>query len=95
MERRFGSRLHEMLDQAYVSTDVLRGVLPRLEKFVEPFAATLPGLEHRRHAAEYVTGLMSKLNAGPVKESPTCMINSGRGFRSSLESFPGTINRCS
>ena len=43
MERRFGSRLHEMLDQAYVSTDVLRGVLPRLEKFVEPFAATLPG----------------------------------------------------
>ncbi len=61
MERRFGSRLHEMLDQAYVSTDVLRGVLPRLEKFVEPFAATLPGPEHRRHAAEYVTGLMSKL----------------------------------
>jgi SRSO17 transposase len=61
VERRFGSRLHEMLDQAYVSTDVLRGVLPRLEKFVEPFAATLPGPEHRRHAAEYVTGLMSKL----------------------------------
>ena len=61
MERRFDSRLNEMLDQAKVSTDLLRDLLPRLEKFVEPFAATLPGPEHQRHAAEYVTGLMSKL----------------------------------
>ena len=37
------------------------GVLPRLAKFVEPFVEHLAGPEHRRHAAEYVTGLMSKL----------------------------------
>ena len=61
MERRFNSRLKEMLDQAYVPVDILRDLLPRLEKFIEPFAATLPGPEHRRHAADYVTGLMSKL----------------------------------
>ena len=61
MERRFESRLDEMLEQAHVSPDLLRGVLPRLETFVEPFARALPGPEHRRHAAEYVTGLMSKL----------------------------------
>ena len=61
MERRFESRLDEMLDQAHVSPDLLRGVLPRLETFVEPFVEHLPGPEHRRHAAEYVTGLMSKL----------------------------------
>ena len=61
MERRFNSRLKEMLDQAYVPVDILRDLLPRLEKFIEPFAATLPGPEHRRHAADYVIGLMSKL----------------------------------
>ena len=61
MERRFDSRLNEMLDQAQVPIAVLRGVFPRLERFVEPLAATLPGPEHRRHAAEYVTGLISKL----------------------------------
>ena len=61
MERRFESRLDEMLDQAHVSPDLLRGVLPRLETFVQPFVEHLPAPEHRRHAAEYVTGLMSKL----------------------------------
>ena len=37
------------------------GVLPRLETFVKPFVEHLSAPEHRRHAAEYVTGLMSKL----------------------------------
>ncbi len=61
MERRFESRLDEMLGQAYVPVNLLRGVLPRLEAFVQPFVEHLPAPEHRRHAAEYVTGLMSKL----------------------------------
>ena len=61
MERRFESRLDEMLEQAHVSPDLLRGVLPRLEEFIEPFVDHLPGPDHRRHAVEYVTGLMSKL----------------------------------
>jgi SRSO17 transposase len=50
-----------MLDQSQVSAEILRGLLTRLEKFVEPFAETLPGPDYRRHAAEYVTGLMSRL----------------------------------
>ena len=61
MEHRFESRLNEMLDQAQVSPEILRGVLPRLEAFVEPFAENLPGPEHRRHASEYLAGLMSRL----------------------------------
>ena len=61
MERRFESRLNDMLSQAQVSPEILRGVLPRLEMFVEPFAENLPAPEYRRHAAEYVTGLMSRL----------------------------------
>ncbi len=57
MERRFESRLNEMLDQAYVSPELLRSVLPRLEPFVE----NLSGPEHQRHAAEYIARLMSRL----------------------------------
>ena len=95
MERRFGSRLHEMLDQAYVSTDVLRGVLPRLEKFVEPFAATLPGPEHRRHAAEYVTGLMSKLERRTGEGIAYLHDQQRQGIQKFIGELPGTINRCS
>ena len=61
MERRFESRLHEMLDQSQVSAEIVRGLLPRLEKLVALFTETLPGPDYRRHAAEYVTGLMSRL----------------------------------
>jgi SRSO17 transposase len=61
MERRFDSRRNEMLDQAHVPMDILQDLLPRLERFVEPFAATLPSPEQQRHVAEYVTGLVSKL----------------------------------
>ncbi len=61
MERRFESRLNEMFDQSQVSVEILRGLLPRLAKIVEPFAETLPGPDYRRHAAEYITGLISRL----------------------------------
>ncbi len=62
MERRYEARLEEMLAQAEVSPELLRGLLARLETFVEPFAATLREPEQRRHAAEYMTGLLSRLD---------------------------------
>ena len=37
------------------------GLLERLETFVEPFAEALGEPEQRQHAAEYMTGLLSKL----------------------------------
>jgi SRSO17 transposase len=61
MERRYELRLEQMLAQAEVSPEAMRGLLTRLEAFVEPFAATLTEAEQRRHAAEYMTGLLSKL----------------------------------
>jgi SRSO17 transposase len=61
MERRYELRLEQMLAQAEVSPEALRGLLSRLDAFVEPFAATLTEAEQRRHAAEYMTGLLSKL----------------------------------
>jgi SRSO17 transposase len=59
MERRFKVRLGELLDDAVVAPAVFRGVLPRLEKFVQPFAACLKEPEQKQHVQHYVAGLVS------------------------------------
>jgi SRSO17 transposase len=61
MERRYEARLEEMLEDAEVSPEMLGGMLTRLETFVEPFAAALDEPAQRRHATEYMTGLLSNL----------------------------------
>jgi SRSO17 transposase len=61
MERRYEVRLEQMLAQAEVSPELMRCLLKRLETFTEPFAESLNGPQQRRHAAEYMTGLLSKL----------------------------------
>jgi SRSO17 transposase len=61
MERRYELRLERMLTQAEVSPELIQGLFERLETFVEPFAASLDRPERRRHAAQYMTGLLSKL----------------------------------
>ncbi len=61
MERRYEARLEEMLEDAEVPPEMLEGLLSRLETFVEPFAAALAEPAQRRHAAEYMTGLLSNL----------------------------------
>ena len=61
MERRYEARLEEMLEDAEVSPEMLGGMLTRLETFVEPFAAALDEPAQRRHALEYLTGLLSNL----------------------------------
>jgi SRSO17 transposase len=62
MERRFKTRLREMLAQAAVSSEPIDGLMGRLESFVEPFASALGEPEQRQHAVEYVSGLLSKLD---------------------------------
>ena len=61
MERRFRVRLDELLNDAVVEPAVLRGMLPRLERFLEPFVATLANQPQRDHAGHYVAGLVSDL----------------------------------
>jgi SRSO17 transposase len=61
MERRYEARLEQMLAQAEVSPELMRGLLKRLEAFAAPFAESLAGPQQRRHAAEYITGLLSRL----------------------------------
>src|SRR5262245_24137580 len=60
MERRFRVRLDELLAEAAVDPAVLRGMLPRLERFLAPFVASLTAAQ-RTHAHHYVAGLVSDL----------------------------------
>ena len=41
MDRRFDTRLRDMLAQAQVAPELIDGLLSRLETFVDPFAASL------------------------------------------------------
>ena len=59
MERRFKLRLEELLEGAVLNPRVPEGMLDRLERFIEPFAACLNGSEQQRHVWEYVGGLFS------------------------------------
>ena len=61
MERRFEVRLDELISGAEVDPGLPRGMVGRLERFVEPFAALLRRCEQRRHAQEYVVGLLSNV----------------------------------
>jgi SRSO17 transposase len=61
MEPRFAARREQLLADAEVDPRILRGVLPRLEHFLDPFVASLPRSEPRLHAQRYVAGLVSSL----------------------------------
>lgn len=61
MERRFAVRYEELMAEAEVKPEALEGVLGRLDEFVKPFAASLKHDVQRRHAAEYVAGLVSNV----------------------------------
>src|SRR3954454_16552999 len=63
MERRYQARLDELLDDAEVSPGLLRGLLPRLETFLEPFVRSLCCCEQRTNARHYVSGLLSDLKS--------------------------------
>jgi SRSO17 transposase len=61
MDRRFAARRDQLLADAEVDPRLLRGVLPRLERFLDPFVALLQRPEAGPHARHYVAGLVSNL----------------------------------
>jgi SRSO17 transposase len=67
MERRFQVRLDELLHDAAVPPTLLRGVLPRLESFLQPFVDTLRSTPQRSNATDYVQGLLSDLGSKDVE----------------------------
>jgi SRSO17 transposase len=61
MDRRFEWRFDEMMEQAEVSPELLKDLLPRVRLFLGPFLQSLSGPSQTQHAVEYTTGLMSGL----------------------------------
>src|SRR5262245_49942987 len=61
MVRRFAPRRGQLLADAEVEPRLLRGLLPRLERFLDPFGALLQRSEQGQHACHYVAGLLSEL----------------------------------
>src|SRR5690242_2509692 len=62
-ERRHQARLVELLNDAEVGAGLLRGLLPRLETFLEPLARSLCCREQRTNAQHSVSGLLSDLGS--------------------------------
>jgi SRSO17 transposase len=61
MQRRFAARREQLLADAEVDPRILRAVLPRLERFLDPFVELLQRSEQAQHARAYVAGLLSSL----------------------------------
>jgi SRSO17 transposase len=61
MERRFEIQLELLVGDAQVGSAVLRGIVPELERFLEPFIEQLRSTAQRRNARNYVAGLVSNL----------------------------------
>ena len=85
MERRYRILLEELLDDAEVPPGLLRGVLPRLEAFLQPFVQALASTEQRTNARHYVQGLLSDL---PSKDAESIAYLHDRE-RQGLQKFLG------
>lgn len=62
MERRFELRKEALIAEAQVDDEAFRGVVERLERFVEPFAVRLARREQVQHAIDFVAGLVSDVD---------------------------------
>ena len=67
MERRFAVRFRELMEEAVVPAKQLKGVVGRLEQFVEPFAKLLYRTEQQGHCHEYLAGLVSVIERKNVE----------------------------
>src|SRR5215471_13889003 len=85
MERRYRVRLNELIEDAEVPPGLLRGVMARLEAFLQPFVGALRSAEQRTNARHYVEGLLSDL---PSKDAESIAYLHDRE-RQGLQKFIG------
>jgi SRSO17 transposase len=67
VERRFRVRLDELRNDAEVPPHLSRGVVPRLESFLRPFADLLRSAQQRTNTRHYVQGLLSDLGGKDIE----------------------------
>ena len=95
MERRFEARLDEMMEQAEVSPELLKDLLPRLNHLFGPLSKASASPNRNGIPLSTSPAWCLDWNARRARGSPTCMIKSDRESRSSLDLCRGTISRCS
>ena len=61
MEAKYEERKQELLDECKVTPQVFDRVMPRLERFMEPFVESLARSEQVEHARTFMQGLLSDL----------------------------------
>jgi hypothetical protein len=62
MEKEFEARKEELLEECTVAPQIFDRVMPRLERFMEPFVENLARKEQVDHATTFVQGLLSDLD---------------------------------
>lgn len=67
MERRFELRKRQLLEDAKLKSELSKGMLNRLETFVQPFAAMLGRRDTRENTHQYIGGLLSDLKRKNVE----------------------------
>ncbi len=67
MDATFEQRKEELLDECKLAPQVFDRVMPRLERFMEPFIRTLVRREQVDHARTFVQGLLSDLKTKNVE----------------------------
>lgn len=67
MEAQLERRKEELLEECRVPVELFEQVLPRLEKFMEPFVASFCRREQVEHAGTFVRGLLSDLERKNVE----------------------------
>jgi len=61
MDARYEARKQELLEECDVAPQVFERVMPRLERFMQPFVESLGRTEQVQHARTFVQGLLSDL----------------------------------
>jgi len=61
MEAKYETRKQELLDECTVAPQIFDRVMPRLERFMDPFVESLARKEQYEHATTFVQGLLSDL----------------------------------
>jgi SRSO17 transposase len=88
MERRYRVRLGELLDDAVVPDNLVRGLVPRLESFLQPFAQGLQTAQQQTNARHYVSGLLSDLGSKDAESIAYLHDRERQGLQSFLGQSP-------
>lgn len=67
MEARYARRKNELLQDCQVAPDIFDQIIPRLQRFMEPFVSSLSGQAPPQHARTYVSGLLSDVERKNVE----------------------------